>query len=120
MATIRKRAGKWQAQIRRTGTRHLSKSVLIRKDAETWARQMEARADRDDLPVDVRQLTTGMRRGEILAMRWQDVNILSGLRADFRNRIPPRVAQRSNGSRIKAITAHLCEQPRDKRWSETA
>lgn len=56
MATIRKRAGKWQVQIRRSGTRHLSKSFLIRKDADTWARHMEARADRDDLPVDVRQL----------------------------------------------------------------
>lgn len=69
MATIRKRTGKWQVQIRRAGTRHLSKSFLIRKDAETWARHMEAKADRDDLPIDVRQLRQVVLRD--LVLRYQ-------------------------------------------------
>src|SRR5688572_25760237 len=56
MATIRKHRGKWQVQVRRSGTRHISKSFLVRKDADAWARQMEIRADRDDLPIDSRQL----------------------------------------------------------------
>jgi len=58
MATIRKRNGRFQVQIRRTGTRHLSRSFLLRKDADAWARQMEVRADRNDLPEDIRQLKT--------------------------------------------------------------
>lgn len=58
MATIRKHRGKWQVQIRRSGTRHISRSFLIRKDADTWARQMEVKTDRNDLPIDTRQLKT--------------------------------------------------------------
>lgn len=56
MATIRRRNGKWQVQIRRSGARHISRSFLVRKDADAWARQMEVNADRCDLPPDTRQL----------------------------------------------------------------
>jgi len=56
MATIRKRRGKWEAQVRRVGHRPLSKSFAIRKDAETWARHIEAQADRGELPPDRRVL----------------------------------------------------------------
>lgn len=56
MASIRKRNDKWQIQIRRKGNRPISRSFIARKDAEAWARQMEARADRFDLPPDPRAL----------------------------------------------------------------
>jgi integrase len=52
MATIRKRQRKWEVQVRRAGQRATSRSFHIRKDAEAWARQMEVRADRADLPAD--------------------------------------------------------------------
>ncbi len=52
MATIRQRGGKWQVQVRRAGSGAVSKSFLRRKDADAWARQMEVRADRSDLPTD--------------------------------------------------------------------
>jgi integrase len=51
MATIRKRKNKWQVQVRRKGSGAASRSFLIFKDAEAWARHMEARADRGDLPA---------------------------------------------------------------------
>ena len=56
MATIRKRRDKWQVQVRRLGLRPISKSFLILKDAEAWARHMEVQADRRDLPPDRKAL----------------------------------------------------------------
>jgi integrase len=51
MASIRKRGDKWQVQVRRKGYAALSRSFHVRKDAEIWARQTEAQADRGDLPA---------------------------------------------------------------------
>jgi hypothetical protein len=52
MATIRKRGKKWQAQVRRAGQRSASRSFNFKSDAETWAREMDGRADRGELRVD--------------------------------------------------------------------
>ncbi len=49
MATIRKRGARWQAQVRRAGQPHLSKSFLLRADAEAWGRQKEVEADRGEI-----------------------------------------------------------------------
>jgi len=45
MGTIRKRNGKFQAQIRRDGVPPLSKTFLMKKDAAVWVRGIEARID---------------------------------------------------------------------------
>ena len=41
MATIRKRNGRWQAQIRKSGTRAISRTFTLRQDALFWAREQE-------------------------------------------------------------------------------
>ena len=51
MATIRKRGDRYQVQIRRSGLKPLAKSFLKHSDALEWARHMEVKADRCDLPV---------------------------------------------------------------------
>lgn len=56
MATFRKRNGKWQVQIRRTGYAPISKSFLVKSDADIWARHMEADLDRQVIPLDKRPL----------------------------------------------------------------
>ena len=56
MATIRKRGSRWQAQVRRSGHRGISRSFVLRKDAIAWAREMEVRADRSEFPVDTTEL----------------------------------------------------------------
>lgn len=48
MATIRKRGLKWQVQVRRDGTRPLSKSFIVKDDAIRWARQQEHAVDRGE------------------------------------------------------------------------
>ncbi|GBE43418.1 hypothetical protein BMS3Bbin10_01495 [bacterium BMS3Bbin10] len=70
MATIRKRGTKWQVQIRRTGQRSLSNSFCQRRDAESWARQMEVKADRRELPDDPK-LLEGYTLGQ-LVQRYRD------------------------------------------------
>ena len=57
MATIRKRGGRYQVQVRRRGVGAFSKSFHVLKDAEAWARQTEIQADRHDLPSDRKVLT---------------------------------------------------------------
>jgi hypothetical protein len=56
MATIRKHREKWQVQIRRGGLPHVSRTFILKSDAETWVRQMEVEADWNDLPIDPRKL----------------------------------------------------------------
>ncbi|MHA1548249.1 MAG: site-specific integrase, partial [Alphaproteobacteria bacterium] len=56
MATIRKRDDKYQVQIRRIGQAPVSRTFERKKDAQTWARQMELKADRYDLPPDQKPL----------------------------------------------------------------
>jgi integrase len=47
VATIRKRNGQWQVQVRRLGFDPVSKTFQARQDAAGWARQIEAEMDRD-------------------------------------------------------------------------
>jgi hypothetical protein len=42
MATIRKRGGKWQAQVRLTGTNPVTRTFPYRKDAVQWAKVQES------------------------------------------------------------------------------
>ena len=70
MATIRKRGGKWQFQIRRQGSRN-SLSFRLRGDALTWARvRSEAEMDRRGLPADPKALER-VRLADIL-IRYRD------------------------------------------------
>lgn len=54
MATIRKLRNRWQAQIRRRGVPPRAKSFDKRSDAERWARDLEAEADRSGWVADTR------------------------------------------------------------------
>jgi integrase len=70
MATIRRRRGKYEVQIRRSGLPHVSRSFHALTDARTWARQMEVQADRGDLPADPKALQKVIL-GELVA-RYRD------------------------------------------------
>jgi hypothetical protein len=72
MATIRKLRGRWQAQVRRRGVPPRAKSFDKRSDADRWARDLEAEADRSGRVADTRaaEKTT---LGELLARYANDV-----------------------------------------------
>lgn len=71
MATIRKRNGKYEVQVRRIGQPHISRSFIERKDALQWARQMEIAADRHDLPTTVDRKALAVTFGALVA-RYRD------------------------------------------------
>ena len=52
MASIRRRNGKWQVQIRRTNQPSLSKSFIQKSDAERWSRMIESKLDVEGLLPD--------------------------------------------------------------------
>ncbi|MDV7145242.1 site-specific integrase [Tropicimonas sp. TH_r6] len=65
MATIVKRPnGKWQAQVRTDG-KNVSKTFTTRRGAVSWSRDIEAKAERGCLPVDMTLLRT-TTFGEVL------------------------------------------------------
>ncbi len=54
MATIRKLRGRWQAQVRRRGVAPRAKSFNTRADAQRWAQDLEAEANRSGWVADTR------------------------------------------------------------------
>ena len=56
MASIRKRNGKYQAQVRRVGCRDISRTFSHRKDAQEWVHEMELIADRRGMPDNIKVL----------------------------------------------------------------
>ena len=71
MASIRKRSGKYQVQVRRIGQPHISRSFIERKDALQWARQMEIAADRHDLPTVLDRRALNITLSELVG-RYRD------------------------------------------------
>ncbi len=58
MATIRKRNGRYQVQVRRHGQPTQSRTFSHRRDAEAWARQIETEIERTGLAPDVSAVRT--------------------------------------------------------------
>ena len=58
MGSIRKRNGKFQAQIRRDGVTPVSKTFNHKKDAVVWVRGVEARIDAGDVNITMPKLVT--------------------------------------------------------------
>src|ERR1700722_14029677 len=54
MATIRKLRGRWQAQVRRRGVAPRAKSFNTKADAQRWAQDLEAEANRSGWVADTR------------------------------------------------------------------
>ncbi len=67
MATIRKLRGRWQASVRRKGSKPQAKSFDKKCDAERWARDLENEIDRrgfvpDTKPAESMTLADLMKR----------------------------------------------------------
>lgn len=92
MATVRKRGERWQVQVRRHGCSPISRTFQMKSDALMWARQIEAQADRLELPADHRILKRPL---------------LSDLLATCRDTITPRKRSRmSEGYALQALGKH--------------
>ena len=58
MATIRRHYGKWQAQVRRANYPSQTKSFILKKDAEEWARKIEIQIQQDDCGIQQKNFPT--------------------------------------------------------------
>lgn len=98
MATIRKRNGKWQAQVRIKGSGALSRTFLTKADAQAWSRSLEAEAVRRGLPVGLKVLDS-MTVSHIL-IRYRD-EVTPNKRGAVREYVAIRVMLRSDISKTK-------------------
>src|SRR5262245_8531047 len=74
MATFVKRSGKYQAVIRRKGFPTTSRTFHRKADAKEWARHMEIKADRGDLPTPIKVLD-GYKLKDILERYRDEVTV---------------------------------------------
>ncbi|OAN55123.1 hypothetical protein [Magnetospirillum moscoviense] len=58
MASIRKRSGNWQVQVRRADQKTISRTFAKKVDAVAWARGKEAELDVAEQPEHVVELAT--------------------------------------------------------------
>ena len=73
MATISKHYRKWQAQIRIKDYPNKTKSFLLKKDAELWARQTEISLQKNDLGINLKTYPTLI---EIINRYLKEVSLL--------------------------------------------
>jgi len=113
MATIRKRGGSWQAQVRRQGHAAISRSFHRKPDAAAWARLIEADLERSDLPVDRKRLRTPLSS---LLIRYRD-EITPKKRGALqeRYRIAQLLAHRIATLPLEKLTAAVIASYRDER-----
>jgi pimeloyl-ACP methyl ester carboxylesterase len=86
--------GRWQAQVRRGGVPQRAKSFDKRSDAERWARELEAEADRSGWVVDMR-LAERTRLGELLTRYCAEVT-------------PTKISHQRRGAKWRYVQARPC------------
>jgi integrase len=99
VATIRKRANRWQAQVRLQGCTPTTKTFVRKSDAEAWARQQEI----------------AIERGEILSARRSLKSfVLADVLTRYEKEVTPKRGAASEFSRLRTITSSLGSIPLDK------
>ncbi len=78
MATIRKRGGRYQVQVRRKGFSPVTRSFLLKSNANEWARHVETQADRQELAPN-RKILERLTLGDLVS-RYRD-SVIPTLRA---------------------------------------
>ena len=71
MATFRKKKNGWNVQIRRSGFPNLSKTFSLKSDAQIWAREIELKLERGDIPLSSKSSSQNL--GDILSRYQTDV-----------------------------------------------
>ena len=119
MATIRRRGSRWHVQVRRGGGHQATRSFLKRADADRWARETEAAADRWAFgfdPAALKQFTLAdlldRYRDEITPRKRGQRRELQLLRAFASDPLATR--------RLSEITASLVATYRDGRMQHVA
>ena len=117
MASIRKRNGKWQVQIRRTGHLSLNKSFIQKINAVRWIREMEIDLDQNGL-VSKGYKLLDMKFSQLLC-RYRDEIVINKKSAESeRYFIECLLKHEISKYPIKNLTRELFTNYRDERLKE--
>lgn len=119
MATYRKRRGKWQVQIRREGQPALSRTFTFRKDAQAWARDIEAKQERGFTAVDNRALRSSTV-GDLLERYVRTITVAKRGRSAEASRIGRMRRAAIAELSLAAATPDKFAEYRDQRLTEVA
>ena len=114
MASIRKRHGKWQVQVRRGDHRGISRTFLTRQDADKWARQQEQQVDRTGLPED-RRVLRSVRLADLLERYRSEVTVRKKSARQERYRIGCLLADSISSICVNDLRASHMADYRDSR-----
>ena len=119
MATIRKRNGKWQVQIRRKAGFNESSTFTSRRDAERWAQHIEIKAERHDAGIDMHPATVPSLKDLIERYRR---TILPLKRSSYQEGYILNALSRERFAEFPAdqIQAHEIAKFRDRRLKEVS
>src|SRR3954462_12759771 len=119
MATIRKLRGRWQAMVRRRGVPPRAKSFDKRNEAERWAREFEAEADRSGWVADSR-LAEKMTLGELLARYCAEITPLKRSAATESARLKAVMGRDISHKLLSKLTSSDLASYRDQRLKSVA
>ena len=115
MATIRKRNNKWHVQIRRKEFQSKTKTFLLKKDAELWARQTEISLQKDDLGIKLKSYPTFI---QIINRYLEEVSSLKRGYVNEKHHLSNILKEKFIYLPLNKITPLYFAQYRDKRLQE--
>ena len=117
MATIRKRSDKYEVQIRRKGLAPVNRTFHSRADAKEWARHMEVKADRGELPAPIKMLDAYTVKA-ILERYRDEVSVKKRSHDSEKYLLNKLMQQPFANLTLAQITASKFSEYRDKRLKE--
>lgn len=112
MGSIRKRNGKYQAQVRRAGAPSISKTFTQKKDALVWVRGLEARIDVGDTSIKTPRTTT---LGNLLKRYASEITPTKKGADPEGRRLRRLINDPISAAPLNAVTSHLLATFRDRR-----
>jgi len=112
MGSIRKRNGKYQAQIRRAGAISVSKTFIHKKDAVVWVRGLEARIDVGDTSIAAPRAIT---LGQLLKRYSEEITPTKKGAGPESRRLKRLMNDPISETPLNAVSSHVLAKFRDRR-----
>lgn len=112
MGSIRRRNGRYQAQIRRQGVQNITKTFSTIKDAKVWVRGIEARIDAGDINIAVPKAVT---LGDLLQRYGKEVTVQKKGQPQEERRISRLLKDPITKVQLANLTAEQLATFRDRR-----
>ena len=115
MGTIRKRNGKFQAQIRRDGVPPISKTFTMKKDAIVWVRGIETRIDAGEVNVAAPKATS---LADLITRYSQEITPLKKGRDTEQRRLSRLLRDPIAATPLSKLTSAKLAEFRDRRIND--